>query len=164
MPIRPASRVGAGAAGAEPLDGLRRERDLRHEDDGLAPEAHRLLQRAEVDLGLAAPRDAEQEEDPEPPRVERRGHRRDRRLLLAGRLRRLGPRRRGAEREGVGVRLDALAEDSPEARVRRQSIELPGELLFGPDVVVVQERDEVAGGRSQAVLRAALTPRPSLRS
>ena len=67
---------------------------------------------------------------------------------VAVRQRPLG--RRGADRAELGVRLDALAEDGAEAGVGLQPIELRRELLLGPDVVVVQERDVLAGGRLEA--------------
>ena len=39
---------------AEPVDRLRREADLRHQHDRLAAEVDHLLDRLDVDLGLAA--------------------------------------------------------------------------------------------------------------
>ena len=71
----------------EARDDLRGQRDLRHEHDGPAAALQRRGRGAQVDLGLARAGDALQEEALGAPRLDRRGHRRER-LRLGGRERR----------------------------------------------------------------------------
>ncbi len=58
-------------AGAEAAERLRGERDLGNEDDCPAPARERVLAAPEVDLGLAAPSSAEEQEGASPTRVQR---------------------------------------------------------------------------------------------
>ena len=65
---------------AEPADRLRREADLRHQHDRLPAEAHDLLDRLDVDFGLAAAGDAVNQNRAMLGRMQRfanRGQRRD---------------------------------------------------------------------------------------
>ncbi len=50
---------------AEPADGLRRQGDLGHQDDRLPPGRHHFLDRPQVNLGLAAARNAIEDDDAE---------------------------------------------------------------------------------------------------
>ena len=54
-------RHGVAEARLEARDGLRRERDLRHEHDHAAPALERVRAGAQVDLGLAGAGDAVQQ-------------------------------------------------------------------------------------------------------
>ncbi len=69
-------------AGAEPLAGLRGEADFGHEHDRLPTEPHDLLNRLDVDLGLAAPRHAVNENRLVPLRIDRGEHRVERHALI----------------------------------------------------------------------------------
>ena len=73
-------------ARADAADGLRRERDLRHEHDRAEPALERRLDRLEVDLGLAGAGGAVEEQVRRPPLVEGGDDPGERGLLLAAQL------------------------------------------------------------------------------
>src|SRR5262249_42247947 len=82
-------------AAFEAIPQLRRERDFGHEDQRALAAIERLFGRADVELGLSAPRDPEEQKRFELPRVERRRKRR-KAFRLIGRERELRFRRKRA--------------------------------------------------------------------
>jgi hypothetical protein len=104
-------------ARAEPTDGLRRECDLGHEHDRAAAELQRTFDQREVHLGLAAARDAVQQERTAGATFERLEQALQRRHLAL--VQPFGPRtRRARGLELVRVGLDLLEPD-PAALVQR---------------------------------------------
>ena len=89
----------------EPPDGLGRERDLRHQHDRPLAALEGRLDQAQVDLRLAAPRDAMEQRRAAAPLIQRLGEPLDRRPLVRRELGvarpRLGDRPRGGHRRAA---------------------------------------------------------------
>src|SRR5262249_222159 len=118
---RDASRV----AGADPADRLRREGDLRNEDDRTETALERRLAGLEVHLGLARPGGAVEQNRAPRPRVEAGDDLPDRGLLLRRQL--LGRALAGKRLPLVGRRLllpalRRLGRDERERSCRRRAV------------------------------------------